>query len=60
MTSPKQYDRIAFVASAGAEAQQALAQLVEIYGDRDPADADVVVALEIGRASCRERVLLGV
>ncbi len=45
MTSPKRYDRIAFVASAGAEAQQALAQLVELYGNRDPADADVVVAL---------------
>ena len=45
MTSPKRYDRIAFVASAGAEAQLALAQLVELYGNRDPATADVVVAL---------------
>ena len=45
MTSPKRYDRIAFVASAGAEAQQALAQLVELYGNHDPAGADVVVAL---------------
>jgi NAD+ kinase len=45
MTRPKQYDRIAFVASAGAEAQAALAQLVELYGNHDPADADVVVAL---------------
>jgi NAD+ kinase len=45
MTSPKRYDRIAFVASAVAEAQQALAQLVELYGNHDPADADVVVAL---------------
>src|SRR5476649_898216 len=45
MTSPKRYHRIAFVASAGAEAQQALAQLVELYGNHDPADADVVVAL---------------
>ena len=45
MTSPKRYERIAFVASAGAEAQQALAQLVELYGNHDPADADVVVAL---------------
>src|SRR5450756_1218373 len=44
MTSPKRYDRIAFVASAGAEAQLALAQLVELYGKRDPATADVVVA----------------
>ena len=45
MNSPKRYDRIAFVASAGAEAQAALAQLVELYGNRDPAEADVVVAL---------------
>ncbi len=45
MTRPKQYDRIAFVASAGAEAQAALAQLAELYGNHDPADADVVVAL---------------
>ena len=45
MTSPKRYDRIAFVASAGAEAQLALAQLVELYGNRDPDTADVVVAL---------------
>src|SRR5258708_3805716 len=45
MTKSKRYDRIAFVASAGAEAQQALAQLVELYGNHDPSDADVVVAL---------------
>src|SRR6202023_3072077 len=45
MTTPKRYNRIAFVASAGAEAQQALAQLVALYGNHDPADADVVVAL---------------
>src|ERR1035437_2405627 len=45
MTIPQQYDRIAFVASAGAEAQLALAQLVALYGNHDPADADVVVAL---------------
>jgi NAD+ kinase len=45
MTSPKRYDRIAFVASAGAEAQQALGQLVELYGNHDPGEADVVVAL---------------
>src|ERR1700686_4291033 len=45
MTTPERYDRIAFVASAGAEAQQALAQLTELYGNCDPADADVVVAL---------------
>ena len=45
MTSPPRHDRIAFVASAGAESQLALAQLVELYGNHDPADADVVVAL---------------
>src|SRR5260221_2783447 len=45
MTNSKRYDRIAFGASAGAEAQQALAQLVALYGNHDPADADVVVAL---------------
>src|SRR5258708_21850297 len=45
MTKSKRYDRIAFVASAGAEAQQALAQLVELYGNHDPADGDMVVAL---------------
>src|SRR5947208_4161121 len=45
MATSKRYDRIAFVASAGAEAQQALAQLVEFYGNHDPDDADVVVAL---------------
>src|SRR6478736_5923324 len=49
MTTSKRYDRIAFVASAGAEAQQALAQLVELYGNHDPTDADVVVALGGGR-----------
>src|ERR1700691_4362334 len=45
MTTPQRYDRIAFVASAGAEAQYALAQLTDIYGNHDPASADVVVAL---------------
>src|SRR5471030_3502737 len=45
MTTPERYDRIAFVASAGVEAQHALAQLTELYGNCDPADADVVVAL---------------
>src|SRR6266568_8242815 len=45
MTTPKRYDRIAFLASAGAEAQQALAQLSELYGNHDPVDADIVVAL---------------
>src|SRR6202166_3364900 len=45
MTKSKRYDRIAFVASAGAEAQQALAQLSQLYGNHDPTDADIVVAL---------------
>jgi NAD+ kinase len=45
MTSPHRYDRIAFIASSGSEAQQALARLVATYGNHDPADADVVVAL---------------
>ena len=45
MTSPKRYDRIAFVASASAEAQTALAQLAKIYGNHDADDSDVVVAL---------------
>src|ERR1700733_605108 len=45
MTTPQRYDRIAFVASAGAEAQQALAQLTDIYGNHDPARADVGGAL---------------
>src|SRR6201999_210967 len=45
MTTPQRYDRIAFVASASPEAQQALAQLVKLYGNCAPADADVVVAL---------------
>src|SRR6476660_652626 len=45
MATSKRYDHIAFVASAGAEAQQALAPLVELYGNHDPADAGVVVAL---------------
>src|SRR6476620_8048696 len=45
MPKPKRYEKIAFVASAGAEAQQALAQLAALYGNHAPADADVVVAL---------------
>ena len=45
MASPKRYDRIAFVASASAEAQSALTQLADIYGNHDAATADVVVAL---------------
>src|SRR5689334_12495404 len=45
MATPKQYDRIAFVASPSTEAQAALAQLVKVYGNHDTEDADVVVAL---------------
>src|SRR6201991_3788611 len=45
MATPKRYDRIAFVASASTEAQAALAQLVELYGNCDAAEADVIVAL---------------
>src|ERR1700759_4641438 len=45
MTTSQRYDRIAFVASPGAEAQQALAELTRTYGNHDPDDADVVVAL---------------
>src|ERR1700744_3181295 len=45
MTTATPFDRIAFVASAGAEAQEALARLVALYGNHDPADADIVVAL---------------
>ena len=45
MATPKRYDRIAFVASASKEAQAALAQLVNVYGNCDAKDSDVVVAL---------------
>src|SRR3954447_21365632 len=45
MITPQRYERIAFVASPGTEAQQALAELTRSYGNRDPEDADVVVAL---------------
>ena len=45
MTTANPYEKIAFVASASAEAQAALAQLVALYGVHDPAAADVIVAL---------------
>ena len=45
MTTAQRFDRIAFVASAGTEAQAALAQLIALYGNHDPANADVIVAL---------------
>ncbi|MDA9434843.1 NAD kinase [Bradyrhizobium sp. CCBAU 51627] len=45
MTKPLRYDRIAFVASPGNEAQTAFRQLTQSYGNCDPNEADVVVAL---------------
>src|SRR5262249_3521357 len=45
MSTPKRYDRIAFVASASEEAQAALTQLSNLYGNCPPSEADVVVAL---------------
>src|SRR5262245_3767172 len=45
MPKSPRYDRIAFVASAGAEAQAAFTQLTETYGNCEPEKADVVVAL---------------
>ncbi|MDB5484153.1 MAG: kinase [Tardiphaga sp.] len=45
MTLSAGYDRIAFIASTGAEAQLALAQLTARYGNVDPAEADIIVAL---------------
>jgi NAD+ kinase len=45
MTTPKRYERIAFVASPSTEAQAALEQLTELYGNCDPTTADIVVAL---------------
>src|ERR1700761_6785193 len=45
MTTSKQYDRIAFVASTSAEAQEALARLIAAYGNHEPSNADVIVAL---------------
>src|SRR6201999_2558822 len=49
MSSPKRaekrLDRIAFVASGSEEAQAALTKLTELYGNCEPAESDVVVAL---------------
>ena len=44
MPQPK-YDRIAFIASPSPEAQAAFARLEKVYGNHDPADSDVIVAL---------------
>jgi NAD+ kinase len=45
MSATPRYDRIAFVASPSAEAQTALTELTSLYGNCDPTEADVVVAL---------------
>jgi NAD+ kinase len=45
VSSAHKFERIAFVASTGPEAQAALAQLTALYGACDAHDADVVVAL---------------
>ena len=45
MTRSSRYDRIAFVASPSSEAQAAFRQLTDAYGNCDPKEADVVVAL---------------
>jgi len=44
-TGPRRYQKIAFVAKEGDEAQAAFAKLTELYGNCEAADADVVVAL---------------
>ena len=45
MTDTSRHPRIAFVASSSAEAQQARLRLAGAYGDADPAQADIIVAL---------------
>jgi NAD+ kinase len=45
MTPPVRHDRISFVAGPSVEAQTALTQLAAKYGNADPAEADVIVAL---------------
>ena len=45
VSTARKFERIALVASPGTEAQAALAQLTQLYGNCDAADADVVVAL---------------
>jgi NAD+ kinase len=45
MTKPSRYERIAFVASPSSEAEAAFHQLTSQYGNCDPDQADVVVAL---------------
>jgi NAD+ kinase len=45
MKSPARFERIAFVASDTPEAVSARARLVKRYGDAEPGEADVIVAL---------------
>ena len=45
MTPTTGYERIAFVASTSAEAQEALAQLTTKYGNTEPSEADIIVTL---------------
>ncbi len=45
MSAARRYDKIAFVASQSPEAVEAHAHLVSLYGNCEPAAADVVVAL---------------
>ncbi len=45
MSPVRRYDKIAFVASTSPEAVEAHAHLVKRYGNCDPAQADVIVAL---------------
>jgi len=45
MSPARRFDKIAFVASQSPEAVEALEHLVRRYGNCDPADADVIVAL---------------
>ena len=42
---PRQFGKIAFVASDVAEAQEALQRLTTVYGNARPAEADAIVAL---------------
>ncbi|TAK49398.1 MAG: NAD kinase [Xanthobacteraceae bacterium] len=45
MTTPKAYERIAFVASPSPEAREAQEALIRRYGNAAPENADVIVAL---------------
>jgi NAD+ kinase len=45
MSAPNRRERIAFVASTAPEAEQAREALIRRYGDVEPANADVIVAL---------------